>query len=68
MAQPGGHLGAHTSWADAEQDPGMGGSQGFARKKAVGALFNQGEAQLGEADAEAMQEERAEAPAAADAE
>ena len=37
-------------------------------KKAVGALFNQAEAQLGEADAEAMQEERAETPGAADAE
>ena len=37
-------------------------------KKAVAALFNQAEAQLGEADAEAMQEERAETPGAADAE
>ena len=69
MVQPGGHLGAHTSWADAQQDPGMGGRQGFARKKSgCTALYNQAEAQLGEADAEAMQEERAEAPAAADAE
>ena len=37
-------------------------------KRAVQELFNQAEAQLGEADAEAMQDERAEAPAAADAE
>ena len=44
------------------------GGRALRLKKAVGALFNQADAQLGEADAEAMQEERAEAPAAADAE
>ena len=44
------------------------GGRALRAKKAVGALFNQAEAQLGEADAEAMQEERAETPGAADAE
>ena len=44
------------------------GGRALRAKKAVRALFNQAEAQLGEADADAMQEERAEAPAAADAE
>ena len=68
MVQPRGHPGAHSSRLDAQQDPGMGGRQGCTRKKAVQELFNQAEAQLGEADAEAMQEERAETPGAADAE
>ena len=44
------------------------GGRAARAKRAVQDLFNQAEAQLGEADAEAMQEERAEAPAAADAE
>ena len=44
------------------------GGRALRANRAVQELFNEAEAQLGEADAEAMQEERAETPGAADAE
>jgi hypothetical protein len=67
MVQPRGHPGALSSRLMLNKIREWEGGRAARAKRAVQDLFNQAEAQLGEADPDAMQEERAEAPGAADA-